>query len=385
MQSPAHYLDHAASAPTLDEVTDLMVAVLRDDFGNPSSVHGFGRRAKELVEDARDRVAGAIGARPDEIVFTGGGTEADNLALKGAAAKLRGNGNHVIVTAFEHHAVLDAAGWLRGQGFDVTIAPVTPEGLVETEAIADLVRPATILVSVMTVNNEIGTIQPVGDIAAAVREANPNALVHTDAVQALGNIPVDVHSWGVDLAAFAAHKLGGPKGVGALFIRSGIALEATVHGGGQERGLRSGTLNVAGIAGFGLAAELAAKEVGQKSERLAPMRDRLLDGVKAVAPDAVVNGTIESRVAGNLNVCIPGTEGETLLLLLDQEGIACSSGSACASGALDPSHVLLAIGRSKRLAEGSLRFSLGRSSTDEDVDAVLAALPKVVDRARRAA
>ncbi len=385
MQAPMHYLDHAASTPVLPEVTELMISVLREDFGNPSSVHGFGRRAKELVEDARDRVAGAIGARPDEIVFTGGGTEADNLALKGAAAKLRGNGNHVIVTAFEHHAVLDAAGWLRGQGFDVTVAPVTPAGLVDPSTIAGLVRPSTILVSVMTVNNEIGTIQPIAEIVAAVREANPNALVHTDAVQALGNVPVDVHGWGVDLASFAAHKLGGPKGVGALFVRSGVSVEATVHGGGQERGLRSGTLNVAGIAGFGLAAEIAAKEVAHKSERLGPMRDRLLEGVRRVAPDAVVNGTMESRVAGNLNVCIPGAEGETLLLLLDQEGIACSSGSACASGALDPSHVLLAIGTPKGLAEGSLRFSLGRASTEEDVDAVLAALPKVVNRARSAA
>ena len=385
MKEMQHYLDHAATTPVLDEVTDLMVEILRADFGNPSSVHGFGRRAKERVEDARDRVATATGARPDEIVFTGGGTEADNLALKGAAAKLRGNGNHIIISAFEHHAVLDAAGWLHSQGFEVTKAPVTREGFVDPATIAGLVRPSTILVSVMTVNNEIGTIQPIADIAAVVREANPNALVHTDAVQALGNIPVDVHAWGVDLAAFAAHKLGGPKGVGALFVRSGVAVEATVHGGGQERGLRSGTANVAGIAGFGLAAEVAAKEVHQKSDRLAPMRARLLEGVRAAARDVVLNGSMENRVAGNLNVSIPGAEGETLLLLLDREGICCSSGSACSSGALDPSHVLLAIGSPKRLAEGSLRFSLGRASTDADVDAVIEALPRIVQQARRAA
>ena len=380
-----HYLDHAATTPVLPEVTELMVKVLTDDFGNPSSVHGFGRRAKGLVEDAREQVAAAVGARPDEIVFTGGGTEADNLALKGAAAKLRGNGNHVVVSAFEHHAVLDAAHWLADQDFEVSFAPVGPDGLVDPAAVAELVRHGTILVSVMAVNNEVGTIQPIAEIAAAVRAANPNALIHTDAVQALGNLPVDLHRWGVDLAAFAAHKVGGPKGVGALFVRSGVAVEATVHGGGQERGLRSGTLNVAGIAGFGLAAQVAAKEVDEKSERVGALRNRLLDGLRTQVPDMTANGSADARVPGTVNVSIPGTEGETLLLLLDQAGIACSSGSACASGAVDPSHVLIAMGVPKKLALGSLRFSLGRPSTDEDVDAVLRVLPDIVRQARRAA
>ena len=383
--SETRYLDHAATTPVLPEVADLVASVMREEYGNPSSVHGVGRRAKELVEDARDRVAAAIGARADEIVFTGGGTEADNLALKGAAAKLRGNGEHIVVTAFEHHAVLDAARWLGRQGFEVSIAPVTSEGRVDPAAIAELVGNRTILVSVMTVNNEIGTIQDLKAIGDAVREKNAHALVHTDAVQALGNVPVYLHEWGVDLAAFAAHKLGGPKGVGALFVRSGVALDPTVHGGGQERGIRSGTLNVAGIAGFGLAAEIAATEVNEKSERLTRLRRRLLDGLQTAIPDLVVNGALTDRIAGNLNVSIPGTEGETLLLMLDREGIACSSGSACASGALDPSHVLLAIGTSRSLARGSLRFSLGRPSTEEDVDAVLDVLPGIVQRARRAA
>lgn len=383
--SDTRYLDHAATTPVLPEVADLVTSVMREEYGNPSSVHGVGRRAKELVEDARDRVAAAVGARADEIVFTGGGTEADNLALKGAAAKLRGNGEHIVVTAFEHHAVLDAARWLGRQGFEVSIAPVTSEGRVDPATIAELVGHRTILVSVMTVNNEIGTIQDLKTIGDAVRDKNAHTLVHTDAVQALGNVPVDLHAWGVDLAAFAAHKLGGPKGVGALFVRSGVAVDPTVHGGGQERGLRSGTLNVAGIAGFGLAAEIAAKEVHEKSERLTRLRRRLLDGLQTAIPDLVVNGSLEDRVAGNLNVSIPGTEGETLLLMLDREGIACSSGSACASGALDPSHVLLAIGTSRSLARGSLRFSLGRPSTEEDVDAVLSVLPGIVQRARRAA
>ena len=380
-----HYLDHAATTPTLPEVTDLMVGILREDFGNPSSVHGYGRRAKELVEDGRDHLAAAIGARADEIVFTGGGTEADNLGLRGGAAKLKGNGDHIIVSAFEHHAVLDSAASLERDGFEVTRVGVTADGRVEPEAVAAAVRPSTILVSVMTVNNEIGTVQDIPGIAAAVRAVNAGALIHTDAVQALGNMPVDVHAWGVDLAAFAAHKLGGPKGVGALFVRSGVPIEPIVHGGGQERGLRSGTLNVAGIAGFGLAAAIAAKEVDVKSERLAGLRGRLLEGMREIVPDLVVNGAMEHRVAGNLNVCIPGTEGETLLLLLDREQIACSSGSACASGALDPSHVLLAIGTSRALAKGSLRFSLGRASTEHDVEAVLTALPKVIAQARRAA
>ena len=380
-----HYLDHAATTPVLPEVKEAMLGALDDDFGNPSSVHSFGRRAKEIVEDARDRVAAAIGAAPAEIVFTGGGTEADNLGLKGAAAKLRGNGNHVIVSTFEHHAVLDAAGWLAKQGLEITKLPVTPEGRVDPEAVAAAVKPSTILVSVMTVNNEIGTVQHLERIAELVHAANPQALVHTDAVQALGNVPVDVHGWGVDLAAFSAHKLGGPKGVGALFVRSSVPVEPILHGGGHERGLRSGTLNVSGIAGFGIAAEVAAKEVYEKSDRLGPMRDRLLEGIRTVVPEVVVNGRLEQRIAGNLNVCIPGTDGETLLILLDQAGIACSSGSACASGALDPSHVLLSIGVPRDLAKGSLRFSLGRASTEADVDAVLDVFPKVVAQARRAA
>lgn len=380
-----HYLDHAATTPVLPEVKEAMLGALDDDFGNPSSVHSFGRRAKATVEDARDRVATAIGASPAEVVFTAGGTEADNLALKGAAAKLKGNGNHVVVSAFEHHAVLDAARWLKTQGFEVTTVPVTPAGQVDPVTVAEAVRPSTVLVSVMAVNNEIGTIQDVTRIAELVHERNPHTLVHTDAVQALGNVPVDVHAWGVDLASFAAHKLGGPKGVGALFVRTSVPVEPTIHGGGQERGLRSGTLNVSGIAGFGVAAEVAAKEVDEKRERVGELRDRLLAGVREIVPDVVVNGSLDNRVAGNLNLCIPKTDGETLLLLLDQAGIACSSGSACASGALDPSHVLLAVGISKDLAKGSLRFSLGRASVPEDVDAVLDALPEVVARARRAA
>lgn len=381
-----HYLDHAATTPVLPEAKEVMLSFLEEDFGNPSSVHAYGRKAKEAVEDGRDRIARAIGASPAEIVFTGGGTEADNLGIKGTVRKLRGNGDHIVVAAFEHHAVLDTAEWIESQGVSVTVVPVPESGVVDPDEVAAAVRPTTMLVSVMTVNNEIGTVQPISDITAAVKGRGArHALVHTDSVQALGNIPVDVHAWGVDLAAFAAHKIGGPKGVGALYVRGGVPVEALLHGGGQERGLRSGTLNVAGIAGFGVAAEIAAEEVEEKSERLGKMRDRLLGGIRTALPDVQVNGDLERRVAGNLNISIPGTEGETLILLLDGEGIACSSGSACASGAIDPSHVLTAIGVPKNLAIGSLRFSLGRSSTDADIDAVLDVLPKVVEQARRAA
>jgi cysteine desulfurase len=380
------YLDHAATTPVLAEVRDAMLPFLGGDFGNPSSVHAFGRRAREAVEDARDRVAAAIGASPAEVVFTGGGTESDNLALKGAAAKLRGNGDHVVVTEFEHHAVLDTAEWLaRRGGFQVARVRVPSSGVIEPDDVAAAARTTTVLASTMAVNNEIGTIQPITKIAETVKAANPNTLVHTDAVQALGNIPVDVHAWGVDLASFSAHKLGGPKGVGALFIRSQVAAEPVIHGGGQERGLRSGTLNVPAIVGFGIAAEIAAKEVLEKADRLGLLRDRLLSGIRELVPDVVVNGDLERRIAANVNVCIPGADGETLLLLLDQAGIACSSGSACASGALDPSHVLLAIGTSKELAKGSLRFSLGRSSSVADVDEALDALPAAIQNARKVA
>jgi cysteine desulfurase len=378
------YLDHAATTPVLPEVRDAVARSLEEDIGNPSSVHHHGRTARRAVEDARDRVAAAVGASPAEIVFTGGGTEADNLAVKGAALKLRGNGDHVVTTVFEHHAVLDSVEALERAGMRVTLVAPRPDGLVAAADVAAAVERATTVVSVMAVNNEIGTIQPLAEVVEAVAGANERTLVHTDAVQALGNIPVDVHAWGVDLASFAAHKIGGPKGVGALFVRAHTPLEPVLHGGGQERGLRSGTLNVAGIVGFGVAAELAAKEVHEKSERLLDLRTRLWDGIRAAVPDAALNGDLDRRIAGNLNFSVPGADGETLLLLLDQAGISCSSGSACASGALDPSHVLLAIGVPRDRAAGSLRMSLGRPSSRADVDAVLEALPAIVATARRA-
>lgn len=380
-----HYLDYSATTPVLPEAKEAMLAAFDHDFGNPSSVHGYGRKARQLVEEAREQVAEAIGADPSEVIFTAGGSEADNLAIKGLARKLRGNADHLIVTAFEHHAVLDAAEALSGEGFSLTTIEVGTDGIVSPESVASAVRHKTLLASVMTVNNEIGTVQDLAAITAAVKQANPRTFVHTDAVQGLGNVPIDVHAWGLDLAAFAGHKVGGPKGVGALFVRSGVPIEPIIHGGGHERGLRSGTLNVPGIVGFGVAAGIAAREVHEKATRLKPMRERLLSGIRSVVPDVVINGDLDQRVPGNVNVCIPKADGETLLLLLDEAGIACSSGSACQSGAMDPSHVLLAIGTPKELAQGSLRFTLGRNSTEADVDAVLAVLSSVVERARKVA
>lgn len=378
-----HYLDHAATTPVLPEAAEVMMRILREEPGNPSSVHAFGRRARETVEDARERVAAAIGAEPDEIVFTGGGTEADNLALKGAIEALGASSGHIVTTAIEHHAVLDAVEWLHDRfELDVEAVPVDGSGVVSADAVSAAVRPETLVVSVMTVNNEVGTIQPIADIASAVKAANPGVLVHTDAVQALGNIPVDVHEWGIDLAAFAAHKVGGPKGVGALYVRRGVEVVPAIHGGGQENGLRSGTLNVAGIAAFGVAAEISAKECEHKASLLRPLRDSLWEGIQDIVPDATLNGSLDERVPGSLNVCIPGAGGQMLLALLDRAGVACSSGSACSSGALDPSHVLLAMGIPADLARGSLRFSMGHGTTQADVDAALAALPEAVERAR---
>jgi len=376
------YLDYAASTPVLPEVTEAMVAVLRGDFGNPSSVHAYGRAAREIVEDARDRVATSVGASPAEIIFTGGGTEADNLAIKGAASKLRGNGDHIITSAFEHHAVLDSVEWLGRNGFEVTVLPVGADGIVDPDQVAAAVRPSTVVVSIMAVNNEIGTAQPVAAIGRAVKGVNPSTLVHTDAVQMLGNLPVDLHELGVDFAAFSAHKFGGPKGVGFLYARSHAPVEALLHGGGHEGGRRSGTLNVPGLAGLGSAAEIAAKEVDHKIERVGALRARLWAGIKDSIKGARLNGHPSKRVPGTLNVSISGADGETLLLLFDSAGIACSAGSACQSGAIDPSHVLLAIGVPRDIAAGSVRFSLGRESTDSDVDAVLEVLPGIVERAR---
>ena len=375
------YLDYAATTPLLEEVLEAMLPYQRGLFGNPSSVYRLGRDSKKGLEEAREQVAAAIGAQPSEIVFTGGGTEADNMALKGAALKARARGNHIVTTAVEHHAVLHSAEWLERQGFRVTFLPVDGEGLVDLAALEGALSKETILVSIMLVNNEVGTIEPVAEAARLVHERT-RALVHTDAVQGLGKIPVDVEALGVDMASFAAHKIGGPKGVGALYVRRKTPVEAILHGGGQERDLRSGTPNVAGIVGLGAAAAIAAGEVVEEGGRLGELRDRLEQGIVASIDRVSVNGGGAPRVPGTLNLCIEGVEGESMLLMLDAKEIAASSGSACTSGSLDPSHVLLAMGIPPQLAHGSLRLSLGRGTVPADVDAVLDVLPEIVQRLR---
>jgi cysteine desulfurase len=378
------YLDYAATTPVLDEVVDSMLPYLRGSFGNPSSVYAAGREAKKGLEEAREQVASAIGATPGEIVFTAGGTEADNLALKGAAFRaraMRSSGNHVITAAIEHHAVLHSAEWLEKQGFRVTFLPVDADGVVDLDALRSALSSETVVVSIMLANNEVGTIQPLAEAIRLTRERS-RALFHTDAVQALGKIPVDVEGLGVDLASFAAHKIGGPKGTGALYVRRKTQLEPILHGGGQERDLRSGTPNVAGIVGMGTAATIAAHEVLEEAVRLSGLRDRIQEGIQNSIEGVKLNGTGAPRVPGTLNVCIEGVEGESLLLMLDSKGVAASSGSACTSGSLEPSHVLMAMGIRPELAHGSLRLSLGRGSTLEDVDYVLEVLPPIVERLR---
>ncbi|MBW3590220.1 MAG: cysteine desulfurase, partial [Actinobacteria bacterium] len=333
------YLDYAATTPILDEVLEAMAPYQRQLFGNPSSVYGAGRDSKKGMEEARDLVAAAVGAQPAEIIFTGGGTEADNLALKGPAFKLRSQGNHIITTAVEHHAVLHSAEWLEKQGFRVTFLGVDQNGLIDLERLKSALTKETILVSIMLVNNEVGVIEPVAEAVKIVKE-NSRALFHSDTVQALGKMKVNLDELGVDLASFSAHKIGGQKGTGALFVKRGTPIEPVLHGGGQERDLRSGTPNVAGIVGFGVAAQIAAKEMEQEAERLTKMRDQVQAGIKASIERVQVNAEHAPRIGNTLNVCIEGVEGESLLLMLDSKEVAASSGSACTSGSLDPSHVL---------------------------------------------
>jgi cysteine desulfurase len=375
------YLDYAATTPMMDEVIEAMLPYQQQFFGNPSSVYGAGREAKKGLEEAREKVADAIGAQPAEIVFTAGGTEADNLALKGAIAKADPRRRHIITTSIEHHAVLHSAEWLERQGYRVTFLPVDGNGLVNLDALKAALSPETAIVSVMLANNEVGTIQPLREVVDLVKE-HSRALVHTDAVQGLGKIPVDIEALGVDMAAFAAHKLGGPKGVGALYLRRKTAIAPQLHGGGQERELRSGTPNVAGIVGFGVAAEISAAEVKEQGDRLGEIRDRLQARIVETIPRVTVNADGAPRVPGTLSVCIQGVEGESLLLMLDSKGVAASSGSACASGSLEPSHVLMAMGIAPEMAHGSLRLSLGRGSLGLDVEAVVETLSQVVTRLR---
>lgn len=373
------YLDHAATTPLRPEVLDAMLPHLKEEYGNASSVYGVGRRAHQALDQARDTVAGLLGAKSEEIVFTSGGSEAANLAIKGAAWARQSKGKHIITSAIEHHAVLDAVLWLKEQGFEVTILPVNEEGSVNPSQVEEALRDDTILVSIMHANNEVGTIQPIAEIGKILK--NREILFHTDAVQTAGILDLDVKKLNVDLLSLSAHKLYGPKGVGALYVRRGVRLDPLIHGGAQERRRRAGTENVAGIVGLAKALELAQGERESATQYLTSLRDRLLEGLQKI-PYTKVNGSLENRLPNNVNVCFQFIEGESLLLNLDLKGIAASSGSACTSGSLDPSHVLLAMGLTHEIAHGSLRLTLGRENTVEEIDYVLNELPEIVERLR---
>lgn len=374
------YLDHAATTPTDPEVVEAMLPYLSEVFGNPSSIHSFGQEAKAAVEEARDKIAALIGARGEEIVFTGSGTEADNFALQGTAYASEGKGNHIITTTIEHHAVMETCKFLQGRGFEVTCLPVDSYGLVDPQDVRKAITDKTILISVMHANNEVGTIEPIAEIGEIAREAG--VYFHTDAVQAVGHIPVKVDELGVDMLAMSAHKFYGPKGVGALYIRKGTKLIPLMHGGEHERRRRAGTENVPAIVGLGKAAEIAQREMDVEAKWLIHLRDKLIKGLMGRSEHIRLNGHPARRLPNNVNVSIEFVEGESMLLNLDLEGIAASTGSACSSGSLEPSYVLLAMGLSHELAHGSLRFSLGRETTEEDIERVLEVSPRIIAKLR---
>lgn len=375
------YMDYSATTPVDPEVAALMMTYYTEKFGNPSSIHGFGREAKQALENARTQVAELIGAKPEEIIFTSGGTESDNLAILGIAEASAKKGKHIITSAIEHHAVLDTCEHLVKLGYELTVVPVNEEGLVSVEEVAKAIRPDTILITIMHANNEVGTIQPIAEIGKLAKEHK--IPFHVDAVQSLGKIPVKVDELNVDLLTISGHKIYGPKGIGALYVRKGVRIMPRTHGGGQEKKRRPGTENTPGIIGFGKACELASGRMAAEAEHLLELRDRLMSGILERINYVKVNGPQgESRLPNNVNVSIQFIEGEALLLSLDMAGIGASSGSACTSGSLDPSHVLLAMGIPHEIAHGSLRFSLGRQNTAEEVDYVLEQLPKIVDRLR---
>ena len=374
------YMDNAATTRVIEPVFEAMKPYLCDIYGNPSSVHGFGREALTALDRAREQVAAALGAQSSEIYFTGCGTESDNWAIRGAAHARRNKGNHIITTQIEHHAVLHTCQQLEKEGFEVTYLPVDEFGLVRPEELEKALRPETTVVSIMYANNEIGTIEPIAELCRIARAHG--ALFHTNAVQAVGHVPIDVKALDVDMLSLSGHKLHAPKGVGALYIRKGLHIQRFMEGGAQERNQRAGTENVASIVAMGAAIELAVRHLNENVEKIAAMRDHLTKRILEEIPYTRLNGHPEQRLPGNVNVCFRFIEGEALLLSLDLMGIAGSSGSACTSGSLDPSHVLLAIGLPHEIAHGSLRLSLSEENTMEEVDCVVEALKKIVERLR---
>lgn len=374
------YADHAATTAVSNKALEAMSPYWHEQYGNPSSLYRFAQDAKADLEQARAKIAATLGAHPDEIYFTSGGTEADNWALKGVA-ELRGSkGKHIITTAIEHHAILHTAQYLEKAGFEVTYLPVDSDGFVDPASVKAAIRPDTILISVMAANNEIGTIEPMAEIGQIARESG--VLFHTDAVQAVGHIPVNVDLWKVDLLSLSGHKFHGPRGVGALYMRKPLRLPPLIHGGGQERGRRSGTENVAGAVGLAAALKESVEQLEAEGKRLAALRDALMDGLLATVPRCSVTGPRTNRLPGTASLVFDCVEGESILLRLDQEGIACSSGSACSSASLDPSHVLLAIGLPHEVAHGSIRLSLGRENNDDDVQYLLKTIPGVIAHLR---
>jgi cysteine desulfurase len=375
------YLDHNATTPVDPAVADRMAAVLREDFGNPSSLHHFGQQAKALVDAARTSVASLVGGDPSEVVFTSGGTEGDNLAIRGVVEALERTGRrHVVASAIEHEAVLNTVRALAKRGVETTLVPVSQSGVVAVEDLQHALRDDTAIVSIMQANNEIGTIQPIAELARAAHARG--AIFHTDAVQSAGKIPIDARALEVDLLSVSAHKFYGPKGAGALWIRRGVRLAPTMTGGKQERGRRAGTENLAGIVGMGVAADIARSKLGSEAARLEVLRDRLEDGILREVTGTAVNGVRRSRVANTTNISFDRVEAESLLIALDLEGIAVSTGSACSSGTLEPSHVLKAMGFAPHRTQNSIRFSLGTSTTAADIDRVVAVLPELIEKLR---
>jgi cysteine desulfurase len=374
------YMDHSATTYVKPEVLEAMIPYFSEHFGNPSSIYGIAQYSKKAIDTARLQTAKAVGAGPDEIYFTSGGSESDNWAIKGVALANRKRGNHIITTQIEHHAVFHTCQFLEKEGFKVSYLPVDQYGLVNPVDLEKEITDKTILISVMYANNEIGTIEPVVELGAIARKHK--VYFHTDAVQAIGNVSIDVKSQNIDLLSLSAHKFYGPKGVGALYIKKGVRIENLIHGGGQERKRRAGTENIAGIVGLGKAIELATADIPGHTAMIKAMRDRLIKGVLEKIPNSRLNGHPEKRLPGNFNVSFEFIEGESMLLWLDDEGICGSTGSACTSGSLEPSHVLLATGLPVEISHGSLRLTLGDANTEGDVDFVLEVLPKVVKKLR---
>lgn len=374
------YMDHSATSPVDPEVLEAMEPYFTDSFGNASTLYSLGREARTAMESARKQVASIIGANPDEIIFTSGGTESDNIAIKGTVFKLKKKGNHIITSAIEHPAVDETCKYLEKNGFQVTYLPVGKDGIVSVADLEDAITDKTILITIMHANNEIGTIQPIaqiGEVAAA-----KNIYFHTDAVQSVGKIPVDIEELKVDLLSISAHKLYGPKGVGALYIRKGIRLEPIIHGGGHERGIRPGTENVAGVVGLGKACEIAGRDLDENSKNLTSIRDKLINGVLSEIEESHLNGHPTQRLPNNAHFRFTGIEGESLILHLDFKGIAASTGSACSSKKLEPSHVLMALGMDEVQAHGSLRLTLGKENTAEEVDYVIESIKGAVGTLR---